>query len=76
MILMSEEKHKHSVLKYKTGTGTKEDGTFIGWLVGYVEKEKNVYLFAFNIEAKTFDEVRKLRDESSRAIFRKLKVLE
>lgn len=74
--IMSEEKYEHSLLKYKTGTGTKEDGTFIGWLVGYVEKEKNVYLFAFNIEAKTFEEVRKLRDESSRAILKKLQVLE
>lgn len=74
--IMPEEKYKRSILKYKTGTGTKEDGAFIGWLVGYVEKEKNVYLFAFNIEAKTFDEVRKLRDEKSRAVLKKLKVLE
>jgi len=74
--IMSEEKYKHSILKYKTGTGTKEDGTYIGWLVGYVEKEKNVYLFAFNIEAKTFEQVRKLRDEKSRTILKKLKVLE
>ena len=74
--IMSEEKYEHSLLKYKTGTGTKEDGTFIGWLVGYVEKEKNVYLFAFNIEAKTFEEVQKLRDEQSREILKTLKVLE
>jgi len=44
--------------------------------VGYVEKEKNVYLFAFNIEAKTFDEVRKLRDEKSRSILKHLKIIE
>lgn len=74
--IMSEEKYKHSVLKYKTGTGTKEDGTFIGWLVGYVEKEKNVYLFAFNIEAKSFIEVRKHRDEKSRNILKHLKIIE
>ena len=73
--IMPEENYKHSVLKYKTGTGTKEDGTFIGWLVGYVEKEKNVYLFAFNIEAKTFDKVRKLRDEIPRKILEQLKIL-
>jgi len=73
--IMSEEKYEHSVLKYKTGTGTKEDGTFLGWLVGYVEKEKNVYLFAFNIEAKTFDEVRKLRDKIPRKILEQLKIL-
>jgi len=74
--ILPEEKYEHSLLKFKTGTGTKEDGTWIGWLVGYVENGKNVYLFAFNIEAKTFDEVRKIRDESSRTILRKLKVLE
>jgi len=74
--ILPEEKYKHSILKYKTGTGTKEDGVFLGWLVGYVEKEKNVYLFAFNIEAKTFDEVRKLRDEKSRSILKHLKIIE
>lgn len=74
--IMPEEKYKHSILKFKTGTGAKEDGTYIGWLVGYVEKEKNVYLFAFNIEAKIFEQVRKLRDEKSRLILKKLKIIE
>ena len=74
--ILPEEKYKHSILKYKTGTGTKEDGVFLGWLVGYVEKEENVYFYAFNIESKTFDEIRKLRDTTLRRILKSLKVLQ
>ena len=74
--IMPEEKYPKSVLKFKTGTGTKEDGTWIGWLVGYVEKEQKIYFFAFNIEAKTFEEVRDLRDTASRNILKTLNIIE
>jgi beta-lactamase class D len=74
--IMSEEKYSNSLLKFKTGTGTKEDGTWIGWLVGYVEKKENVYLFAFNIDAKTYEETRDLRDNLSRKILLQLKIIE
>ena len=66
--IMPEEKYKNSLLKYKTGTGEKEDGNCIGWLVGYVEAKNNVYFFAFNIEAKTFEEVKQLRDSIPRKV--------
>ncbi len=74
--IIPAEKYKHSILKFKTGTGEKEDGTYIGWSVGYVEKGKNVYFYAFNIEAKAVDEVRKLRDTTLRRSLKSLKVLQ
>ncbi|MCX6169544.1 MAG: class D beta-lactamase [Ignavibacteriales bacterium] len=74
--IMPEELYSNSRLKFKTGTGTKENGTWIGWLVGYVEKKGNVYLFAFNIEAKTYEETRDLRDGLSRKILTQLKIIE
>lgn len=74
--IMSEEKYSGSTLKFKTGTGNKQDGTFIGWLVGYVEKGTNVYFFAFNVEADTFQEVSGLRNSASRDILKELKILE
>jgi beta-lactamase class D len=63
-------------VKYKTGTGELPDKKYIGWLVGYIEKGKNVYLFAFNIEGKTFAETRGLRDEIPYEIFKFLKISE
>ena len=74
--IMPEEKYPNLLLKFKTGAGTKEDGTWIGWIVGYVEKKGNVYLFAFNIEAETFEEVRDLRDNLSKKILTELKMIE
>ncbi|HOI29154.1 MAG TPA: class D beta-lactamase [Melioribacteraceae bacterium] len=74
--IMSEEKYSASILKYKTGTGTKSSGEFIGWLVGYVEKGNEVFLFAFNVDAKTFDETMEIRTRLSRKILKELKILE
>ena len=74
--ILSEEKYPKSILKFKTGTGTKEDKTYIGWLVGYVEKGKNVVFYAFNIEAKTFKEVQDLRNTLSRKILKDLRIIE
>lgn len=73
--IMPEEKHKNSVMRFKTGTGNKEDGTWIAWLVGYVEKKGNVYFFAFNIEAETFEKVDMLRNKISREVLKQSKIL-
>jgi beta-lactamase class D len=74
--IMSEEKYPNSVMKFKTGTGNKEDKNWIGWLVGYVEKQSDVYFFAFNVERKEYADVSKLRNEAARAILKLLKVIE
>jgi len=63
------------IVKFKTGTVELPSKKYIGWLVGYVEKEKNVYFFAFNIEANTFPEVKGLRDGIPFEIFRFLKII-
>jgi len=74
--ILPEEKYPNSLLKFKTGAGTKEDGKWLGWIVGYIEKKSNVYLFALNIEAKTYGEARELRDNISRKILTRLKIIE
>ncbi len=73
--ILPEEKYKDSRMKFKTGTGTKEDGVWIAWLVGYVENKGNVYFFAFNVEATSFEKAAKLRDEIPRKILKQIKVL-
>ncbi len=52
----------------KTGGCKAAGGKFIGWLVGYVERGRDVAIYAGNVEGSTFDEVaaartRRIRDE-------------
>lgn len=73
--IMSEEIYDESKMKFKTGAGQKKDGIWVGWLVGYVEKEKNVFFFVFNVEGKTFEETALLRNRASREILKSLGII-
>ncbi|MDR3627124.1 MAG: class D beta-lactamase [Ignavibacteriaceae bacterium] len=57
--IMPEEDYKNAILKWKTGTGNNE-GRYIAWLVGYIEMKTNgkdnIYFFAFNADAETFND--------------------
>jgi beta-lactamase class D len=43
------EKTDQYQLSGKTGSG-QGDGLYVGWFVGFLEEEKNVYFFATNIQ--------------------------
>jgi len=73
--ILLEDKYKNSVMKYKTGTGTTENNKWIAWLVGYVEKEKNVFFFAFNVEAATFAKAANLRNDIPRKVFNQMEII-
>lgn len=77
--ILPEEDFKNAVLKSKTGTGKYEDGHYIAWLVGYTNKvqrkkdkgqssESNLYFFAFNVDAKNFNEAVDLRSKIKSAM--------
>ncbi|OGU35355.1 MAG: hypothetical protein A2068_10300 [Ignavibacteria bacterium GWB2_35_6b] len=63
------------ILRAKTGGGEKEDGNFIGWYVGYLETKSNIYLFALNVDAKTFEEMAPLRKELTIKVFKQLELI-
>lgn len=63
------------ILRAKTGGGEKEDGKFIGWYVGYLETKSNIYLFALNIDAETFEEMAPLRKELTTKVFKQLEII-
>ncbi len=48
--MMIRERNDKYILAYKTGWGTTENGTQLGWLVGWIEENKHVYPFVMNIE--------------------------
>lgn len=49
--MLFEEKPTHR-LWYKTGLPTKEDGTPMTWVVGWIEENRHPYFFVLNMEAK------------------------
>lgn len=49
--MLFEDKPTHK-LSYKTGLATKEDGTPITWIVGWIEENKHPYFFVLNMETK------------------------
>ena len=48
-------------LSAKTGGGSIAEGKYIGWFVGYLETNGNVYFFATNIEGASYVEIRDKR---------------
>ncbi len=56
----------------KTGTGQLTDDSGIGWLIGWVEKGENTYVFAFNIEDEEVFKAGELRTEYSQRVLKGL----
>ncbi len=74
-IMLIENKQGYK-LRAKTGWGTEEINLNIGWYVGYLEKDNNVYFFATNIESKNPDEnFGNARIEITKLILRNLGLL-
>lgn len=59
-------------LSAKTGGGPIAEGKYIGWFVGYLETNGNVYFFATNIEGSNFPEIRDKRVEITKQILLQL----
>ena len=63
-------------LRAKTGWGTEGESLNIGWYVGYLEKDNNVYFFATNIESgNPNDNFGNARIEITKSILRNLDFL-
>lgn len=48
-------------LSYKTGWGFRENGNAIGWVVGWIEENKNPYFFVLNIEGNNNIDITTIR---------------
>jgi beta-lactamase class D len=59
----------------KTGAGPRENGKMLGWLVGYVEANGNLYFYALNFDGENFQAVSARRMELAKTLLRELKVL-
>jgi beta-lactamase class D len=59
-------------LSAKTGGGSIAEGKYIGWFVGYLETQGNVYFFATNIEGSSYSEIREKRIDVTKKILSEL----
>ncbi len=70
------EKTESYIWRAKTGMGRINDEKVIGWYVGYVEVNDNVFFFAMNVDADSFDEVSPIRKQITKDIFKHLQIIE
>ncbi|MDQ3800016.1 MAG: penicillin-binding transpeptidase domain-containing protein [Acidobacteriota bacterium] len=73
--IMVFEKTPEYTLSAKTGGGPVAPGKYIGWFVGYLEANGNVYFFALNIEGASFAGIRDKRIEMTKKILSELEYL-
>ena len=66
------EKESTYQLSGKTGGGPIGEGKYIGWFVGYLESNGNVYFFATNIQGASYVEIRDKRTELTRQLLKLL----
>ena len=64
-IMLVEETDNYK-LYAKTGGGGIAKGLALGWYVGFVEANNNVYYFAVNVDGKSFSDILKPRIEVAR----------
>jgi beta-lactamase class D len=64
--IMIRERGDGWVWSAKTGSGVRAPGIWIVWLVGYVERDGNVWFFAMNLDGKTYAEARDRRTALAR----------
>lgn len=71
--IIAQEQNTNYILRGKTGWGQLPEGD-IGWYVGYLEAENNVYFFANNIDITTRKD-RKARQKIVRELFKKIDLM-
>lgn len=55
-IMLLEENEAYR-LYGKTGTKLPEDGRWLGWMVGFVEMEEDVFHFAINLDSESYEKL-------------------
>lgn len=75
--ILKEEKTEDYTLSSKTGWNNELHGKDIGWYIGYLERDENVYFFATNIESPEAQEnFGKARKEITLNILKALKIIQ
>lgn len=73
--VMVYEQEPGYTIRAKTGGGPFGPGKALGWLVGYVESNGNIYIFALNTDGPSYAAIKDKRVDLAKAAMRELKVL-
>lgn len=73
--IMLVEQTAEYQLYAKTGGGQLGKDKALGWYVGYVVKGNKVFYFAFNMDAKTFADVQKVRVKTVRSELKRIGII-
>jgi beta-lactamase class D len=73
-IMLNETTDRYRLYGKSGGCEYAPDST-IGWYVGFVETQSNTYVFALNIFAKSFDELKEKRVEVTKKILHDIGIL-
>lgn len=76
--ILVQEQTANYRLSAKTGGGPLNDDPqkALGWYVGYIEKGKDIYFFALNIDGKSVADIKDSRIEIARSVLKELKIIE
>ncbi|HEV2845323.1 MAG TPA: penicillin-binding transpeptidase domain-containing protein, partial [Thermoanaerobaculia bacterium] len=73
-VMVYEQKPGYTI-RAKTGGGPVGPGKALGWLVGYVESNDNVFIFALNTDGPSYAEIKDKRIDLAKAAMRSIRVL-
>lgn len=76
--ILIQEKNEQFILSAKTGgvTLSKSPEKALGWYVGYVEKGKDVFFFALNIEGENFNDILAPRSVIAKNVLKSLGIID
>ena len=69
--VMLQESNSNYSLSYKTGTGFRENGNAIGWIVGWIEENRHPYFFVLNLEGPANTKMASIRIAILRGILKR-----
>jgi len=74
--VMLVEKKSNYRLFAKTGAGKTDDGTMLGWYIGFVENSSGVHFFAFNFDSPNYGEMKAKRTKLAKNHLRKAGIID
>ena len=74
-VMLTETKPSYRLFA-KTGAGKRDDGTMLGWYIGFVENAAGVHFFAFNFDSPSYGEMKAKRIKQAKSHLRHAGIIE
>ncbi len=74
--IMIADSTENYILRAKTGTGNRDNGGYVVWYVGYLERKDNTFFFILNFDAGESNAKLQFRKDLTYKILRDMKIIE